>query len=220
MDGPGNYGRTSVNRFDILDRIPFTKDFKFDMELWHWNAKCQVNLAAVAYSYARPGATDSFKAIRAQDAVVRPMPAFVVPRVAGALEGENLKILRVTGTAEPQDWDGVSGGRHLWWHEGMKPGDTLAVGFPAPKAGKYRVLARFLRARDYGIHQLAINGQKTGEPVDFYNPDVQPSQEIDLGMFELKEDDNELSATVVGANAKAEKAYMFGLDYLLLKPAP
>jgi hypothetical protein len=220
VDGPGNYGRTSVNRFHILDRIPFAKDFKFDMELWHWNAKAKVNMAVVAYWYAKPGSTDGFKAIRAEEAVVRPMPVYVVPRVAGALEGETLKILRVTGTAEPQDWDGVSAGRHLWWHEGMKPGDALAVSFPAPKAGKYHVLVRCLRARDYGIHQLAINGQKAGAPIDSYNPDVQPGKETDLGLFDLKEGDNEFSATVIGANEKAVKAYMFGLDYLLLKAAP
>jgi hypothetical protein len=218
-DGPGSYGRTSVNRFDILDRIPFTKDFKFDMELWHWNEKCKVNMAVMAYWYARPGASDGFEPIRASDAVVRPMPVYVVPKVAGAIEGEDLKITRVSGVAEPQDWDGVSGGKHLWWHEGMKPGDTLAVAFPSPKAGKFRVLARFLRAPDYGIHQLAINGQKTGEPMDFYNPDVAPTKEVDLGVFELKAADNEFSATVAGANDKAVKAYMFGLDYLRLKPA-
>jgi hypothetical protein len=218
-DGPGNYGRTSVNRFHILDRIPFTKDFKFDMELWHWNEKCKVNMAVTAYWYARPGATDAFQPIRAADAVVRPMAEWVVPRVPGALEGESLKIVRVTGTAEPQDWDGVSGGRHLWWHAGMKPDDVLVVSFPAAQAGKYRVLARFLRAPDYGIHQLAINGQSAGKPMDFYNPDVQPSAEVELGVFELKAGDNELSVKVVGANEKAIKAYMFGLDYLLLKPA-
>jgi hypothetical protein len=218
-DGPGNYGRTSVNRFHILDRIPFTRDFKFDMELWHWHATCKVNLAVVAYWYARPGATDTFKPIRAQDAVVRPMPEYVVPRVAGAIEGESLRIVRVTGTAAPQDWDSVSGGQHLWWHAGMKPGDTLTVAFAAPQAGKYRVHARFLRARDYGIHQLAVNGQKTGEPMDFYNPDVRPSRELDLGTFDLKAGDNEFTATVVGANDQAIKSYMFGLDYLLLKPA-
>ncbi len=95
-DGPGNYGRTSVNRFHILDRIPFTKDFKFDMELWHWDAKCKVNMAVTAYWYARPGGTDAFKPIRAEDAVVRPMPEWVVPHVAGALEGEKLRIVRVT----------------------------------------------------------------------------------------------------------------------------
>jgi hypothetical protein len=218
-DGPGNYGRTSVNRFHVLDRIPFTKDFKFDMELWHWHATCKVNLAVVAYWYARPGASDAFKPILASDAVVRPMPVYVVPKVAGALEGEDLKITRVTGVAEPQDWDGLSGGKHLWWHQGMKPGDVLAVAFPAPKAGKFRVLAHFLSAPDYGIHQLAINGQKTGAPMDFYNPAVAPTKEVDLGAFDLKAADNEFSATVVGANDKAIKAYMFGLDYLLLKPA-
>ena len=217
-DGPGNYGRTSVNRFDILDRIPFTKDFKFDMELWHWNAKAQVNMAVVAYWYSRPGGTDAFKPISPEETVVRPMPVYVVPRVAGAIEGEKLTIARVSGTAEPQGWDGLSGGQQLWWHAGMHPGDTLAVQFPAPKAGRYHVLGRFLRARDYGIHQLAINGQKAGAPVDFYNPGVEPTREVDLGTFELRPGANEFSATVVGANDKAIKAYMFGLDYLMLKP--
>jgi hypothetical protein len=217
-DGPGNYGRTSVNRFHILDRIPFTKDFKFDMELWHWNEKCKVNMAVTAYWYARPGGTDTFKPIQAGDAIVRPMPVYVVPRVAGALEAEEMKILRVTGKASPQDWDRVSAGRQLWWHEGMKPGDTLAVAFPSPKAGKHHVMARFLSARDYGIHQFAINGQKAGEPMDFYNAEVRVGKEIDLGVFELKAGENEFSATVVGANEKAIKTYMLGLDYLLLKP--
>ncbi len=216
-DGPGNYGRTSVNRFHIIDRIPFTKSFKFDMELWHWHQTCKVNMAVVAYWYARPGAGDAFKAIRAEDAIVRPMPVYVVPKVAGAIEGEAMSILHVTGKAEPQDWESLSAGQHLWWHEGMKPGDTLTVTFNAPAAGKYRVFGRFLKARDYGIHQLAINGRKASEPTDFYEPQVKPSSEMDLGAFELKAGANELSITVVGANEKAVKGYMFGLDYLLLK---
>ena len=63
-DGPGNYGRTSVNRFHILDRIPFTKDFKFDMELWHWNEKCKVNMAVSRLLVRPPGATDTLQADR------------------------------------------------------------------------------------------------------------------------------------------------------------
>lgn len=218
-DGPGNYGRTSVNRFHILDRIPFQKDFKFDMELWHWNEHCRVNMAVVAYWYARPGAKDAFREIQPQDTVVRPMPEYVVPKINGAIEGETLKIERVAGTAEPQDWDNLSGGRHLWWHAGMKPGDEMVLNFDVPKAGKYRVFGHFLRARDYGIHQIAINGSKTGQPIDFYSPDVRPSKELDLGTYDLKATDNELSVTVMGANEKAIQAYMFGLDYLLLRPA-
>ena len=217
-DGPGNYGRTSVNRFDILDRIPFTKSFKFDMELWHWDAKCKVNMAVTAYWYARPGGTDAFKPIRAEDAVVRPLEPYTPPHVAGAIEGETLKKLKVAGVAEAQDWNGLSGERHLWWHQGMKPGDTLTVAFPVPKAGRYHVVGHFLRARDYGVHQLAINGQKAGAPIDFYNPEVSPTKQVDLGVFALKAGENQFSATVVGANEKAIKSYMFGLDYLLLKP--
>ena len=217
-DGPGNYGRTSVNRFHILDRIPFTKDFKFDMELWHWHKTCKVNMAVVAYWYARPDASDTFNPIAAADTVLRPMPEYQIPRVAGAIEGEGLKIIKVTGTADPQNWDGVSAGKHLWWHAGMKPGDTLTVVFPAPKAGNYRVSGRFLRAPDYGIHQLAINGRNAGGPIDFYQPKVNPSEELDLGVFDLKQGDNEFSATITGANAKAVKDHMFGLDYLMLKP--
>jgi hypothetical protein len=37
-------------------------------------------------------------------------------------------------------------------------------------------------------------------------------------VFDLKADGNELCVKVVGANEQAIKAYMFGLDYLLLKP--
>lgn len=218
-DGPGNYGRTSVNRFHILDRIPFSRDFKFDMELWHWNSKCHVNMAVVAYWYARPGATDGFAAIRPTDLIVRPLPPYVAPRVAGALEGESLQIMAVTGTAEPQDWNGLSGERHLWWHAGMKPGDVLKLQFSAPRSGKYHVLARFLYAKDYGVHQLAINGLAAGKPMDFYNSEVRPGAEVDLGVFALSAEINQLTATVVGANSKAIPAYMLGLDYLLLKPA-
>lgn len=216
-DGPNNYGRTSVNRFHIIDRIPYTKDFKFDMELWHWNERCKVNMGVVAYWYAMPGGSDGFKPISAEDAVVRPMPVYQVPRVSGAIEGETMRIIKSVGTAEPQDWNDESNGRHLWWHAGHKPGDVLVLGFDAPKAGKYRVMAKFLKAVDYGIHQLAINGVKAGEPIDFFNNGVVPTKEIDLGSFELKQGENELSVTVIGANEKAVKSYMFGLDYIRLQ---
>lgn len=218
-DGPGNYGRTSVNRFHILDRIPFQKDFRFDMELWHWNTTCKVNMAVVAYWYARPGSKDGFTTLTDADVALRPMPVYQIPRVPGAIEGETMEIVKVTGVAGPQSWDGPSGGSHLWWHAGMKPGDTLAVRFPAPKDGRFRVFGRFLKAKDYGIHQLAINGHNTGGPIDFHHPDVIVSDEMDLGVFELKAAGNEFSATITGANEKAVKSHMFGLDYLRLEAA-
>ncbi len=219
-DGPGNFGRTSVNRWHIIDRIPFTKDFKFDMELWHWKANIKVNMAVAAYWYAMPGGTDGFRVLTAADAQLRPAPELPqAVKVKGAIEGESMRIVQKTGSPAPQDWEGLSGGRHLWWHNTPKPGDMLVLAFQAPKAGKYKVVGRFLKAIDYGIVQLAINGQKAGDPIDFFNDGVEPTGEVDLGTFELKEGDNQFSATMVGANVRAVKSYMFGLDYLLLKPA-
>ena len=45
------------------------------------------------------------------------------------------------------------------------------------------------------------------------------SGEMDLGVHELKGGENEMRVTVVGANEKAARSFMFGLDYLLVKPA-
>jgi hypothetical protein len=39
-----------------------------------------------------------------------------------------------------------------------------------------------------------------------------------LGVHDLKQGDNQYAVKIIGANEKAVKSYMFGLDYLLLKP--
>jgi len=107
---------------------------------------------------------------------------------------------------------------HLWWRE-AKPGDRLVLSFEAPKAGRYRITAQLTKAVDYGIHQLSINGQAAGKPIDLFHDGVIPAEPLDLGVFDLKEKDNQLTVEVAGSNEKARpKAYMFGLDYLALKP--
>jgi len=216
-DGPGNYGRTSVNRFHIIDAIPFNSNFRFDMELWHSHQNCKVNMAVTTYWYARPGGASDYKPIQAGDAKVRPLTPYVVPRVSGAIEGESMKVLKMDGKAAPQNWENLSGEQHCWWHEGIKPGSTLTLGFNVPSAGKYKVFARFMSAKDYGIHQLSINGVPAGKPIDFYNPDITVTKERELGVFDLKEGENQLTVKAIGANEKAVPGYMFGLDYLLLR---
>ena len=93
----------------------------------------------------------------------------------------------------------------------------LAADFGGPHAhgGTQMALLGF----DDGSYLELIAPQKAGAPIDFYNPDVKPTKELDLGTFELKAGGNEFSATIIGANEKAIKSYMLGLDYLLLKPA-
>jgi len=219
-DGPGNYGHTAVNRWHILDRIPFQKDFRFDMELWHWDEKVKVTMSVVAYWYARPGATDGFKAIQTSDLKLAMLPPYVALKVKDAIEGEQMKVIEKTAVVDPQPIGECSNESHMWWHDGCKVGDRLVLGFQVPQAGKYRVLARFVKAGDYGIVQMSVNGANAGDPVDLYNDGVVVSSEVNLGTFELTQGENRLGAEITGANEKAVKAYLFGLDYVRLEPAP
>jgi len=97
---------------------------------------------------------------------------------------------------------------------------VLVLGFPVERAGKHKVTAQFLKAVDYGIAQPAINGVTAGEPIDFFNDGVIVFGPVELGVFDLKAGQNTISFTVKGANPQAKKAYMVGLDYLLLTPVP
>jgi len=44
-----------------------------------------------------------------------------------------------------------------------------------------------------------------------------PSGPIALGEFELTEGEHVLGVQIVGANQKADPAYMFGLDYVVFE---
>ena len=94
-----------------------------------------------------------------------------------------------------------------------------AAGLRSPQGRQISGFRPIRQGADYGIIQLAIDGEKAGKPIDFFNNDESLTAEIPMGTFELREGRNVLSATVLGANEKALKAYMFGLDYLMLKPA-
>jgi hypothetical protein len=224
-DGPGNRGHTSVNRFHILDAIPFTKSFRFDMEVWHWTPNTNVTYAATSYWYARPGATDDFPEVDAKTLqnIPNPPPPF---KVKGAVEGENLKILGTSGNfpVNPQDMmifpDGEwSGARHLWGRPG-KAGEWVDLELPVPADGKYHVVVYLTKARDYGIVQFAVNGEKLGRPIDGFHADsVVSTGPIDLGTAELKKGPATLRVEAVGTNAKSVGLrYMWGLDCVVLKP--
>ena len=218
-DGPGNYGQTAVNRWHILDCIPFTRQFRFDMELWHWTDDIDLpQISAVTYWYAEPGAVSHRESITRAQLHVPHLPEYVPYRVAGALEGESFTPeTPCAGHASPQHIVDCSGESHLWWRGGA-PGDWLTMHFPVAEAGRYRVWYRGVVASDYGIAQLAINGQRAGAPIDAYHTEVSVGPEHDLGVFDLQAGANELAIEIVGANPDARPDHMFSVDYLRLVP--
>ena len=144
-------------------------------------------------------------------------------KVRGATEGEALvaaKASAVTGgRVRNQPMGGFpadewSGGDHLWW-TGGKPGDTLTLTLPEqPAAGTGTLELAFTLAPDYATVQAALNGTPLGKPLDLYDPVVSNTGPLRFPDVTMKPGTNELTLKIVGANPKARKAYMVGLDYL------
>ena len=143
------------------------------------------------------------------------------------LEGEDMKVLQVTGgtadrQASNQRWTGSwSGGAHLWWRN-AKLGDRLELGFDMPATGTYEVKLQLTKAIDYGIEQCYLDGRKLGGPTDLYNGltsdnnshAVANTGPRDMGSHVLKQGQHKLEFRMVGINPKAVQSYMFGIDYL------
>ncbi|MFO8012141.1 MAG: DUF2961 domain-containing protein [Phycisphaerae bacterium] len=217
----GNKGHVSVNRWHLGDSIPFQTSFDGYIEKYYPNRKPTL-YAAVAYWYQAPGGEDPYEPVPVDERTGYYMEP-EIPRVKGALEGEKLKILSKTaGQARPQDMahfgPGWSGESQLWW-TGAKPGDRLVLEVPVAEAGTYKLIANLTKAIDYGIHRLSLDGRKLGDAIDLFNDGVVPTGKVDLGTHDLAKGKHKLTVEITGANPKAQKAYMFGLDYVKLEAA-
>ena len=214
----GNRGHISVNRWHIADNVPFNSSFEAAIEKYYPNDRGTL-YACVPYWYLAPGAIDDYEPV----AVEERTGYYIMPEIykeEGAMEGEKLKVLHITGGGtQTQDMlnfgDEWSAGAHLWW-TGAQPGQKLVLAVPVEGAGKYELQAQFTKAVDYGIVQLYLNDQQLGEPIDLYNDGVIPTGKVSLGTHELARGEHKLTVEVVGANEKAVKAYMFGLDWIKL----
>ncbi len=218
-DGPNNYGHTSVNRFHIIDDMPFREHFKFDMEVWHW-ADTTVDQSVVAYWYATAESTDAMPEVDEALLTIPEVPELKKLMVEGAIEAESLEVKEITGgsrdvqTSYAWPWSNAA---QAWWRKG-RPGDTLTLAFPAGTAGPHKVYARFTTARDYGVASFEVNGGPAGGKMDFYTPNVEVGDEVLLGTFNLKEEGNTFTVRLAGKNPEAEPAYMVGIDYLRVEP--
>jgi hypothetical protein len=145
------------------------------------------------------------------------VPPYTPYCVPGAIEGESLQVISKTGNVRPQEIPTRnSGDKNLWWTKG-KPGDKLILGFNVNQAGRKRVIIRCVKAKNYAKVSMYVNGQKAYQPIDLYHGRRNVTKNIDLGEFDLQKGHNTLTIEIIGANDKAVKSYMFGLDYIMLK---
>jgi hypothetical protein len=220
-DGPGFSGHTTVTRSRCLDAIPFTKDLRFDMEIWHWQ-DCKECYACTTYWYAKPGATTN----RVPQPEGATAPILVLPpakHLDGAIEAETMKIKAKSDglTTEAQDMTPFggdwSGGKQLFVH-GRQKGDFVELIIPAKDAAAHHVTVYATRSYDYGTVQFSVNGQAAGDPHDLFAEKVEATGAIDLGEFKAVDGAYVLRVEVVGKNDKARgSGSFFGVDAVVVK---
>lgn len=144
--------------------------------------------------------------------------------VLGALEGESLKVLKISGGKTSMQKmgnfkaDQWSGNEQLFW-TGAKPRARLDLEIPVERDGKYAVSAAFTVAKDYAIVNLLLDDESLSLPLDLYNyPDVKTTGLLTFGDRSLSAGKHKLTVEITGANRAAVKSYMVGLDYVLLAP--
>lgn len=142
--------------------------------------------------------------------------------VEGALEGETMKVLEITGgNAKKQGMGGFgsewSGGAQLWW-TGGKPDQKLTLAIPVKEAGKYTLYGALTMARDYGVTSIALDGRPVTSSFDGYNATkVIHTGEKDWGTHELTAGEHKLTFTLAPPNPAAIPSNMVGLDYVRLE---
>jgi len=213
-----NKGHVCVNRWQISDSIPFQTSFEGAIEKYYDNNRPTL-YAATSYWYLEPGGKDPYRPVPLTERLGWYVP--VAPSVVkGAIEAEKMKVLKVTGGELHRQEMALHGtpwsqDTQLWWTQ-AKPGDILQLELPVGSDGSYELKAQFTKAQDYGIVQMSLDGSSLGKPIDLYNAGVTATGEVSLGVHQLSRGNHTLTAEIVGANEKAIKSHMFGLDYVRL----
>jgi len=211
-----NAGHQSVNRWQIVDNVPFQKSFDGFLEKYfpnHWPTL----YAAVACWYLSPDGDDPLGPTPVAERhgyCVRPPPVaggFRMLKVPpGIVETQRMGFFK---TAKWTNND------QLWWTR-AKLGDRLEIELPVKEAGRCDIQVVLTRANDYAIVQFHLDGKKAGDPIDLYNPTVIRTPPISLGVHGLSAGKHTLTVEITGANDKALKKHMFGLDEVKLIAAP
>ena len=212
-----NKGHISVNRWHLMDNIPFQKSFEGAIEKYYPN-KRPTQYAASVYWYQAPGGKDPYMPVAPEERInyyaelTYPMDItgmMVLEKPAGIVEEQHM------GAFTADKW---RDDRQLWWVGELNA--KIKIEINIEKIGHYKILTRLTKAADYGIVQFFLDDKKIYQPVDLYYPDgVVATKEIELGTFQLVAGKHILAVEIVGANPEAIKRYMVGIDYIDVKSA-
>ncbi|MBD3617360.1 MAG: DUF2961 domain-containing protein [Gracilimonas sp.] len=217
-DGSGNItpGYTINTRFRVLDAIPFNKELKLDMELWHWTSTL-IDYAPVTYFYLRPAGDILVKNDTAnvkREVNLKREDVFSSWIEHNKIDGQNLIVDFFSGGKMRFQYlydVGFTGNKHLWWHE-AKPGDKLHLRFKSKEDGTFKLMANLTKAPEFSTVRIWVNGKRVSKDFNGYSESFK-TEKIELGEFELEKGDNYLEVEIQKNSPDSEQAF-FGLDYI------
>ena len=218
-------GNRAMNRFQIVDAVPFQSGFEATLEKYYSDEYARYG--AMPRWYLAPGGEDPYG-----EASLAERTDYYAAAPAGdttRIEGEDLRVVSKTGGSPvPQhmEWAGAgkwSNGQHLFWFknnlDNVEANGKAVLELPIARTADYRVRAVFTQAFDYGTVRLGIDGVACGEAVDLYHDGPTTTVEKEFCARTLSAGTHALSLTITGKNAAAQ-AYYVGLDYLKLIGSP
>lgn len=224
-----NRGHVSANRWHVPDDVPFERSFEAVIEKYFPNEN-PCAFAAVAFWYLAPGGHDPFGPVPVGERI-GPWEWPPIWRAPDVFEAEDLPVRReqwkhaagaMDAVARQLPVGAVSGDRFLiWWVD--RVGERLELGgIRVARAGRYRVLARFIRDHEMGRFRFWLGGIPLGGEVDLFAPTAgQPARleaaPTELGTIELTAGEHVFAAEVSGRHADS-RGYLLALDYLQLIP--
>lgn len=212
-EGPRNYGNVTNLRVRSLDAIPFEKNFRFDMEIWH-SQEAVVDYTATTFWYGLPGAEAVGFPVAETIAEAQKPVAYKSPKYVPDLSKYKL-VEPYVGNLSVQRMSHY--GRKLWEDDDQlfwtrtKKGDKLGLRVEFDKEGRKKLYCRLTKAPDYATVQFWLDDRKIGEPVDLYHESVVPTNEILVGEIDAAAGKHVLGVEIIGKNEKS-KGVLFGLD--------
>ncbi len=218
-DGSGNFdpGYTVNLRWRTLDAIPFEKELKFDMEMWHWT-RAHINFAPVTFYYMLPGGKANVKpdVENATAKVILKRADLISPLVINnKIEAENMVFVESTGgnfRYQNSTKRGWSDNMQAFW-SGAKPGNKLKLNFISEDDGTFNGSIQLTTAPNYGKFRISINDQVALETIDTHQ-DKLTVKTIDMGKIMLKKGDNMMEVTLLEVSKTDAGISALGFDFL------
>jgi hypothetical protein len=141
-------------------------------------------------------------------------------RASGAIEAEDLQVLRISENAEKPHPSspmlGVSAGRILQWRP-TAPGQGMVLSLDVQPEREYVLGVRPMLGPEAGIIQAFVGNKPLGPPHDLYAPASGLSPQV-LPLGQLPKTNKEFEIRVVGKNEQSMD-YRVDIDYLCFEPA-